>query len=109
MEKYLFIGDSHQSALLPIKIALFLGIPFLMGKGYCSSTDWPNVSRFDGNGNVEGMVMVMLLVSFLLYISSTSPEHFPFSIGIQKVLILARPLSDFHFLHIIVQILKGQF
>ena len=42
---------SHQSALLPIKIALFLGIPFLMGKGYCSSTDWPNVSRFDGNSN----------------------------------------------------------
>ena len=49
----------------------------------------------------SGMVMVMLMVSFLLYISSTSPEHFPFSIGIQKVLILARPLSDFHFLHII--------
>ena len=63
--------------LLPIKIALFLGIPFLMGKGYCSSTDWPNVSRFDGNGNGDGMVMVMLMVSFLLYISSTSPEHFP--------------------------------
>ena len=54
MEKYLFIGDSHQSALLPIKIALFLGIPFLMGKGYCSSTNWPNVSRFDGNGNGDG-------------------------------------------------------
>ena len=48
-----------------------------MGKGYCSSTDWPNVSRFDGNGNGDGMVMVMLMVSFLLYISSTSPEHFP--------------------------------
>jgi hypothetical protein len=77
MEKYLFIGDSHKSALLPIKIALFLGIPFFMGKGYCSSTDWPNVSRFDGNGNGDGMVMVMLMVSFLLYISSTSPEHFP--------------------------------
>ena len=77
MEKYLFIGDSHRSALLPIKIALFLGIPLLMGKGYCSSTDWPNVSRFDGNGNGDGMVMVMLMVSFLLYISSTSPEHFP--------------------------------
>ena len=54
MEKYLFIGDSHRSALLPIKIALFLGIPFFMGKGYCSSTDWPNVSRFDGNGNGDG-------------------------------------------------------
>ena len=48
-----------------------------MGRGYCSSTDWPNVSRFDGNGNGDGMVMVMLMVSFLLYISSTSPEHFP--------------------------------
>ena len=59
MEKYLFIGDSHQSALLPIKMALSLGIPFLMGKGYCSSTDWPNVSRFDGNGNGDGIVMVM--------------------------------------------------
>ena len=56
MDKYLFIEDSHQSALLLIKIALFLGIPFLMGKGYCSSTDWPNVSRFDGNGNGDGMV-----------------------------------------------------
>ena len=77
MDKYLFIGDSHQSALLPIKIALLLGIPFLMGIGYCSSTDWPNVSRFDGNGNGDGMVMVMLMTSFLLYISSTSPEHFP--------------------------------
>ena len=77
MEKYLFIGDSHRSALLPNKIALFLGIPFFMGKGYCSSTDWPNVSRFDGNGNGDGMVMVMLMVSFLLYISSTSPEPFP--------------------------------
>ena len=77
MEKYLFIGDSHRSALLPIKIALFLGIPLLMGKGYCSSTVWPNVSRFDGNGYGDGMVMVMLMVSFLLYISSTSPEHFP--------------------------------
>ena len=30
-----------------------------MGKGYCSSTDWPNVSRFDGNGNGDGIVMVM--------------------------------------------------
>ena len=79
MEKYLFIGDSHRSALLPIKIALFLGIPFLMGKGYCSSTDWPNVSRFDGNGNGDGMVMVMLMVSFLLYISSTPQSIFPFA------------------------------
>ena len=59
MEKYLFIGDSHQSALSHIKIALFLGIPFLMGKGYCSSTDWPNVSRFDDNGNGDGMVMAV--------------------------------------------------
>ena len=62
MGKYLFIGDSHQSALLPIKIALLLGIPFLMGIGYCSSTDWPNVSRFDGNGNGDGMVRYGMVV-----------------------------------------------
>ena len=80
-----------------------------MGKGYCSSTDWPNVSRFDGNGNGDGMVMVMLMVSFLLYISSTSPEHFPICVlgtpsteTVQKkwggdkntVLVLQAPCND---------------
>ena len=32
MRKCVFIGDSHQAALLPVKLALLLACPFLMGK-----------------------------------------------------------------------------
>ena len=47
-----------------------------MGKGYCSSTDWPNVSRFDGNGNGDGIVMVM--VFFYTYLPPPQ-SIFPFA------------------------------
>ena len=53
MKKIVVIGDSNQTFLLPLKIALLLGCPVFSGhedksnRAYCSSSDWPEVKNRD--------------------------------------------------------------
>ena len=59
MKKVVIIGDSNQAFLLPLKIALLLGCPVFSGhedksnRGYCSSSSWPEVKKYQRCSTVE--------------------------------------------------------